>query len=256
MKKYLLLLFPLVLLLSACSKKIPDPYASFRNKSSETIYQKGEKDLASGKYDSAAKQFEALDAVYPFGPHAEQAQLDIIYAYYMAGDDASALTAADRYMRLFPRATHVDYAYYMRGVVGFNVGLSWLQRKFNMNPATRDVSNLQQSFMAFSNLVHLFPQSEYTADSYVRMSYIRNLIADRELDIANFYIERSAYVAAANRGSYIVEHFQGTPAVVKALAVMVKSYRELGLTAMADSTLKILGTNYPYSSEYRSLQKV
>jgi outer membrane protein assembly factor BamD len=254
MKIYKLLLLPvLALFLVGCSTKLADPYKKFRTYSSAHIFEGGEKELALAHYASAAKHFEALDALYPFGPNAEQAQLEIIYAYYMAGDDASAITAADRYIRLYPRGKHVDYAYYMRGIVGFNLGLSWLQKKFHMNPASRDTSTLKQSFSSFATLSQRFPHSQYAPDSLVRMAYIRNLMAMREVGIAQFYMTRSAYVAAANRASEVVEHYQGSTSVPKALAIMVRAYRKLGLTKMADASYKLLEHNYSDTLAYRSL---
>src|SRR3990167_166779 len=241
------------LLLTGCSKTEQDPYRNYRGMSSATLFFNGEKALAGKNYDKAVKYLEALDALYPFGPYAEQGQLDIIYAYYMNGDTASSITAADRFVRLYPRNKNVDYAYFMRGVVGFNLGLSWLQRKVGVDPGMRDIGNLQQSFTAFSSLTQQFPRSKYRPDALLRMAYVRNLLAAREVQIAEFYLERKAYVAATNRASDVVEHFQGSPSVTRALAIMVEGYRKLGLTSMANSSYRILQENYPYSSDFRSL---
>jgi outer membrane protein assembly factor BamD len=257
MKKILISLALGLLLigLAGCAKKDVDPYAIYRNKTSDELFNGGEKALAHKKYDIAVKQFEALDAIYPFGPHAQQGQLDIIYAYYMNDDEASSTVAADRYIRLYPRGRNVDYAYYMRGIVGFNQGLSWLQKMVGVDPAPRDISTIQQSFSSFDMVVTQFPDSYYAPDAMVRMTYIRNLLARREVMTAQFYFEHQAYVAAANRASYVVQHFEGSPQVVKALAVMVKSYRALRLTQMANNTYAILQASYPQSDELRELNK-
>lgn len=253
--KKIALIFILIALIAGCSKKNQDPYKSFRHQTSTAIFNGGERALANGDYSQAVKQFEALDAIYPFGPYAEQGQLDIIYAYYKNNDDPSALAAADRYIRLYPRGGNVDYAYYMRGIVGFTLGLSWLQKMVGTDPAPRDVSTLQQSFSSFATVVRLFPHSQYAPDSVLRMAYIRNLFARREIEIASFYMQKKAYVAAANRASYIVEHFEGSPEVVKALAIMVKAYRSMGLNKMADSTYAILRASYPNSPEVARLRR-
>lgn len=248
-------LFIVIALVAGCSKKEQDPYKSFRHQTSTTIFNGGEKALAQGDYGQAVQYFEALDAIYPFGPHAQQGQLDIIYAYYKGGDDASALAAADRYIRLYPRGRTVDYAYYLKGIVGFTMGMSWLQKLVGTDPAPRDVSTLQQSFSSFATVVHLFPASHYAADSRLRMAYIRNLVAHREVQIAHFYLEKKAYVAAANRASYVVQHFEGSPQVVAALTIMVKSYRALGLHKMADSTYQILRASYPNAPGLAKLKR-
>lgn len=253
--KKILLLCVLVCLVVGCSKKPVDPLVGYRDKTSTQLFNDGERALAKGSYSVAVKNFEALDAIYPFGPYAEQGQLDIIYAYYKDGDDASAMVAADRYTRLYPRGAHVDYAFYMRGIVGFNEGLSWLQKAVGVDPAPRDISTLQQSYAAFAMVVHQFPNSLYYSDSLTRMAYIRNLLARREVMIAEFYLEHQAYVAAANRATYVVQHFQGSPQVINALVVMVKAYRALDLEEMANKTYAILQTNYPNTKQFRDLSK-
>ncbi len=255
MKKLLLMVFlSLAITVVGCSKTEQDPYQDFRGETSNALFTKASTALAKGNYDTSVKYFEALDALYPFGPYAERGQMDIIYAYFMDGDDASSITAADRYVRLYPRGKNVDYAYYMRGVVGFNLGLSWLQKKVGINPGLRDVSTLQTSFASFSIVADEYPHSIYAEDSLVRMAYIRNLLANREIAVAKFYMEREAYVAAANRASYVVSHFQGSDQVSQALAIMIKAYRKLGLAKMAQSSYDLLKTNFPDSRDYHRLR--
>ena len=217
------------------------------------LFNTGEKALAKGNYAEAVKNFEALNAIYPFWPRAKQAELDIIYAYYKSGDTASAITAADRYIRLYPRGLHTDYAYYMRGIVGFDLGSFWSQKLTDVNSAAYDASTLRQSFSAFTALVRTFPRSLYVSDALTRMRYIRNLMAQREIAIAEFYMKRHAYVAAANRASYVVQHFQGSPQIIKGLAIMVQAYRALNLPKIADSTYHLLQTNYPNAPELKRL---
>ncbi len=255
MKKYQLsLICSLLFLFSGCTQKPQDPYQSFRKMSSAQIFTQGEKELSNKDYQAAITQFEALDALYPFGANAQQAQLEIIYAYYKNADIPAAIAAADRYVRLYPRSKYVDYAYYMRGIAGFELGLSWLQRMANVSPASRDVSTLQQSFSSFKTLTSNYPRSIYTPDALVRMAYIRNMLAMREVDIAKGYLKRSAFIAAANRASYVVAHFQGTTSVADALAVMVKAYRNLDMPKMAAKSYATLAKNYPDFPSLSELQ--
>lgn len=250
MKKISLFLCVLFsVLIVGCTKTNIDEYAAYRTQSEAQIFNGGESLLAKKKYAEAAKSFEALDAVYPFGQYSQQGQLDVIYAYYMSGDDASAIAAADRYTRLYPRGENVDYAYYMRGLAGFRVGLSWIQKAYHTDPAMRDISTLQQSYSSFAILTELFPQSPYAKDSLLRMAYIRNLLARREVEVAEFYMERDAYVAAANRASYVVQHYNGSPQVADALVIMVQAYTKLGLPNMAQKSQAILLASYPRSPQ-------
>ncbi len=254
MKNYQRLLIPaFILLLFGCSQKPQDPYADFRKMGSKTLFAQADKELTKGNYQTAITQFEALDALYPFDKQAEQGQLEVIYAYYKNNDIPSMIAAADRYVRLYPRSKSVDYAYYMRGVAGFELGLSWLQRLADVSPASRDVSTLQQSFSSFQTLTTHYPHSKYSPDALVRMSYIRNMLATREVAIAKSYVQRSAFIAAANRASYVIQHFQRTTAVPDALQILVESYRALGMKKLAKDSYDILAKNYPDSPQLRAL---
>ena len=255
MKKLLFVLtFLCICSLTGCAEKDVDPYQAYRGKTSIELFTDGEKALAKKNYSEAVKNFEALDIIYPFAPNAQQARLDVIYAHYKSGNVASVIVEADRYIRLYPRGRHLDYAYYMRGIVRFDLGLSWIQKLAGVNPASRDIDTLQQSYRAFATIVDMFPQSPYVPDALTRMEYIRNLMAQREIMIAQFYLKRHAYVAAANRAAYVVRHYQGSPEVAKGLAIMVQAYRALDLPRMAGSSCQLLDINYPNSPELRKLR--
>jgi outer membrane protein assembly factor BamD len=236
-------------MLTAC--KTTTLEQQYKGKNEKQIFERAERDLARGNYDTAAKGFEALDNLYPFGPYAQQAQLDIVYAYYKNNDAESALAAADRYIRLYPRSPDVDYVYYMKGLVGMGVSESWLDYWTRTSIADRDVSGLDQAFKDFGTLVQRFPDSKYAPEARKRMAYIRNLLAAHNLRIAQYYYNRKAYVAAANRAGDVVKNYPGAPQVIPALEIMVDSYRALGETDMANDARQILVNNYPNSQEAR-----
>lgn len=245
--KYLILMF-LVILVAGCATP-PTGSAVFKGRAPEEIFQKGEKCLAKKHYKDAVSAFEAFDALYPFDSRAEQAQLDLIFAYYKAKDFDSAVATADRYIQLYPMSSKIDYVYYIRGVVNMEHNLNWVYNAFPCDPAKRDLTSLQCAFTDFQKLIQQYPCSVYSADAQKRMIYIRNSFARRELQVAEFYFKRHAYVAAANRASYIVEHLPGTSQVPTALIIMVKSYRALGDNELANEALEVLKLNYPNQSK-------
>lgn len=227
----------------------------YKGQTEKQIFERAERNLANGNYDTAAKNFEALDNLYPFGPYAQQAQLDIIYAYYKSGDTASALAAADRYIRLYPRSPDIDYVYYMKGLIGMGASEGWLDYWVRTSPADRDISGLDQAFRDFGTLITRFPESKYVPAARQHMVYIRNLMAAHNLRIAQYYYNRKAYVAAANRAGDIVKNYPGAPQVIPALAIMADSYRALGERDMANDAQRILLTNYPNSAEAKQLNR-
>ena len=254
-KLFFVLIFFYLYILTGCAGEYVDPYQAYRERTSVELFTDGEKALMKKHYAEAIKNFEALDTVYPFSPHVQKAQLDVIYAYYKNSDITSAIIAADRYIWLYPRGHHVDYAYYMRGIVNFGLKLSWIQKLADANLALHDISTLQQSYRALATLVDMFPHSPYVPDALMRMQYIHNVMAQHEIMIAKFYLKQCAYVAAANRAAYVVKDFQGSsPEVIQGLVIMVQAYRALNLPKMADSSYQLLKINYPNSPEIQKLR--
>jgi outer membrane protein assembly factor BamD len=242
--------------LAACSTSTSDPITdAFKGQSEQQIYTGGTQALAKKNYSSAVKHFEALGALYPFSDDQEQAQLDLIYAYYMDQDYDSSAAAADRFIHLYPRSTHVDYAYYMKGMASFSVNRGFATKFVNLDLAERDLSATKGAFEAFQDLLQLYPDSPYAASARGRMVYLRNLLAAHEVEIANYYFKRKAYVAAINRANKVVQHYQQAPAVVPALGLLVESYQALKLNDQANQTLAILQLNYPDSAVYKQVSK-
>jgi outer membrane protein assembly factor BamD len=233
--------------LSACSSVTTTSSEKYQNQSAEQIFKAGEKALNDHAYRNAVEHFEALDTLYPFGPYAERAQLDLMYSYYRNDDPASTAATAERFIHLYPRSEYVDYAYYMKGLADFDQDRGWLQRYVHTDLSQRDPGTERRAFDDFNTLVKLFPHSRYANDAKHHMIYLRNLFAGHELSVARYYYRRGAYVAAANRANVIVQHFQGTDVMPDALAMMVKAYRKLQLEELADRALVILRQNYPRS---------
>jgi outer membrane protein assembly factor BamD len=236
----------LALFLVSCAETYL-PEKAFKGQSAQKILKGGEKALAKNNYNNAIRNFEALDALYPFSNEAEQGQLNVIYAYYKNDDYTSALAAADRYIHLYPRSPKVPYVYYMKGMINFESGQSWIQKLYNKDLAELDLKHLREAFANFNELIREFPNSIYVKDAHERMIFIRNTLAEYEIKIAKFYFRHKAYVAAVNRASYVVKHFEGSPEVEDALIIMIKSYQKLGATSEVTETKLLLKSNYPHA---------
>ncbi len=240
-------------LVTACSTNTDSPAQAFKGQSAKQIYTAGEQALAKKSYKKAIKNFEGLDALYPFSEYEQQAQLELIYAYYEDEDYASSAAAAERYIKLYPRSKNVDYAYFMKGMAHYQTNRGFASKYFNLDLAQRDLTNAQQAFNDFGTLIRFFPDSPYNKNARARMINLRNLMALHEVEVANYYMRHDAYLAAVNRANYVLKHYQTSPAVIPALGVLVKAYRKLGLDDMADQTLTIFKYNYPNSELYKQL---
>jgi len=211
----------------------------------DELYNRARDRLDTGYYDGAIEFYELLQNRFPFGPYAQQAQLELAYAYYKSEKTAEALAAVDRFIKLYPSHPHMDYAYYLRGLANFNTGKGLTQRYLPIDHSQRDQGASLRSFQDFGELIKRFPDSEYVADSRKRMIYLRNILAKHEVNVANYYMRRGAYVAAANRARHVIENFQQTPAMPDALVVMAQAYKVMEMEDLAEDTVRVLEMNYP-----------
>ena len=240
------LLLPIVLLFSlltaGCSDDPTksDPYASW---TAEDFYDEAKSALAAGEFQTAITNLESLEARFPFSSYARQAQLDVAYAYYKFEEADSAIAAADRFIRLNPRDANVDYALYLKGLANFNRGKGIMESWFPRNLADHDTKTLQDAMQDFSKLVRQFPDSKYSADAYKRLIYLKNELAEHEVGVAEYYIKRKAWLAAARRSQYILEHYQETQSSRRALDIMAQAYKELGLTELVAGVEQIIQAN-------------
>ncbi|WP_339523060.1 outer membrane protein assembly factor BamD [Pseudomonas sp. EA_35y_Pfl2_R111] len=238
--KHLLLIAILALTAACSSKQVVD-----ENLSEAELYQQAQADLDNSSYTAAVAKLKALESRYPFGRYAEQAQLELIYAYYKNVEPEAAKSAADRFIRLHPQHANVDYAYYLKGLASFDQDRGLIARFVPLDMTKRDPGAARDSYNEFAQLTSRFPTSRYAPDAKQRMIYLRNLLAAYEIHVAHYYLTRNAYVAAANRGRYVVENFQETPAVGDGLAVMTEAYQRLTLDDLAATSLETLKLNYP-----------
>ncbi|AMR68314.1 outer membrane protein assembly factor BamD [Aquipseudomonas alcaligenes] len=239
--KHLLLIATLVLT-AACSSNKPEVD---ENLSETELYQQAQDDLNSNSYNNAIAKLKALESRYPFGRYAEQAQLELIYAYYKNVEPEAAKSAAERFIRLHPQHANVDYAYYLKGLASFDQDRGLIARFLPLDLTKRDPGAARDSYNEFAQLTSRYPNSRYAPDAKARMIYLRNLLAAYEIHAGRYYLTRQAYVAAANRGRYVVENLQETPSVGDGLALMVEAYQRLDLDDLAATSLETLKLNYP-----------
>jgi outer membrane protein assembly factor BamD len=242
----LFFLISLILALSSCAKwgKDDEEKNPYKDLSATQLYSAAKTSLKKKEYTTAAKQFEAMESMYPFSDYTEQSQLDLIYAYYENEDYPSAAATAERFLHLYPRAKHVDYAYYMKGLANFQQTRGVFAKMLPMDESWRDPGTQSQALLDFSVFIQKFPESKYKPNALQRMIYLRNMFAQHELHVSQFYFKRKMYVAANERASYLVKNYPQAPSAQKALVIMYQSNKALGLNQAADDALKVYQATY------------
>ncbi|MCB1909026.1 MAG: outer membrane protein assembly factor BamD [Rhodocyclaceae bacterium] len=234
------------LMLAGCSGSLEerDETAGW---SAQKIYTEAKSEMQDGGYEAAIKLFEKLEARYPYGRYAQQAQLDVAYSYYKSGEAALAVAACDRFIKLHPNHRHVDYAYYLKGLVYFNEDIGLFGRFASQDLSDRDPRGARNAFDTFRELAERFPQSVYAEDARRRLQYLVNALGRHEVTVARYYLRRGAYVAAVNRAKQALQSFPKTPAVEQALHVLVQGYDAMGMGGLRDDAQRVLEQNYPGS---------
>jgi outer membrane protein assembly factor BamD len=239
-------LLAVTLTLGGCSG-LPELQDETSGWSAQKLYAEAKENLNDGNYERAVKLFETLESRYPFGRYAQQAQLEVAYAYYKDNEPISAIAACDRFIKLHPNHPNVDYAYYLKGLANFNDDLGLLGNLVEQDMSERDPQAARDAFLAFKELITRFPDSKYAEDSRARMNYLLNALASNEVHVAKYYMKREAWVASANRAREVLKNYPDAPALEEALAIMVVSYDKLHLTDLRDDTLRVMNLNFPNS---------
>jgi outer membrane protein assembly factor BamD len=218
--------------------------------SANKLYSEAKQALGEGAYETAIKHYEKLESRFPYGRFAQQAQIDLAYAYWKSGEKDSALAACDRFVKLHPNHPSVDYVYYLRGLIDFNEDQGLMGYLSHQDMTERDPKGARESFEALRTLVSRFPDSKYSEDAKLRMTYLVDALARLEVHVARYYMRRGAYVAAVNRAQYAVKSYPDVPATEEALFIMVRAYDLLGLDDLRDDAERVMRKSFPESVYY------
>jgi len=233
--------------LAGCSSLKGGSDDSTASWSPNRLYAEAKDEMNSGAYDKAIPLYEKLEGRAAGTPLAQQAQLERAYAYYKQNEQAQALATLDRFIKLHPTSPALDYALYLKGIVNFNDNLGMFSFIARQDLSERDQKAAKESFEAFKELVNRFPDSKYTADARLRMTYIVNSLAKYEVHVARYYYSRGAYVAAINRAQNALADYRDVPALEEALFILMRSYDALGMAQLRDDAKRVMEKNYPQS---------
>jgi outer membrane protein assembly factor BamD len=235
----LILLLLLLQLLGGCSifSKEQEP-----TRTVEEYFQRGHEALNDGSWDLSIKEFEKLRSVYPYGSWSEQASLELAYAYYRNNEPQSAVREVEEFIRMYPKHARLPYALYVKGIARESTTRSFLDNYIS-DPSRRDSEPLRQAYQDYLTLIQRFPNSEYANDAKLRLVRLRNSLARHEMQVAEFYVERQAWLAAAKRAQYVLENYPQTPSSQRALQIMSQSYDALGLKQSSDEVKQVMNLN-------------
>lgn len=240
-------MFWMVLGAAAVSGCGSSPKNDMAKMSPDKLYADAKEDVGDGNFETAIKKLEKVESRAAGTLLAQQAQIDLAYAYYKTGEKAQGLAKLDRFIRLHPTSPALDYALYLQGLINFNADLGLFGRWAKQDLAERDQQASKDAYESFRQLTERFPNSKYSADARLRMNHIVNTLAAGEVRVAAYYLRRGAYLAAANRAQQAVKEYRQSPAIEEALSILANSYEQLGLMDLRDDTRRILKASFPQS---------
>jgi outer membrane protein assembly factor BamD len=215
--------------------------------SAQRLYGEAKDAMGSKDWPRAVRYLEKLEARYPYGRFAQQAQLEIAYCHYKDGERVSAIAAIDRFIKLYPNHANADYAWYLKGLINFNDQYGVLANLTTPDMSDRDPKSARESFSAFKEVTTRYPGSRYAPDAMLRMRYLVNALASHEVHVARYYMKRGAYLAAANRAQYAIKSYAQAPAIEEAVFVLVLAYDRLGMDDLRDAADRVMRANFPDS---------
>lgn len=239
----------MALVLVACGAT--KPFDETEGWSPARIYEEAKDEIDNANFERGIELLEKLESRYPYGRYAQQAQIDVAYAYYKSGDNIQALAATDRFIRLYPNHSSLDYVYYLRGLISFNEDKGLFSLFSGQDMSERDPKGTKAAFDAFKEVVTRFPDSKYYPDSKERLQYLVNALAQNELHVARYYYRRGAYLAAANRAQEVIKRFEQTPSIEEALFIAMRSYEKLDMSVLASDTARVAKVNFPDSPYWK-----
>ena len=153
------------------------------------IYDQGLAKLANGAPKEAAKKFTDLGKQYPSSDWARKGLLMTTYAHYTAGEYADAETAAERYVKEYPKSPEAAYALYLEAS-SYYAQILDISRDQDRAVKALELSRRSCRIIQIPNMSTI-PSS--------RSRSPRDQLAGKEMSIGRFYLNRRNYTAAINR---------------------------------------------------------
>jgi len=248
-KKYLSSLVApcmLALLLTSCA----DDSEKFDEMSVEQLYLMAVDRMEAKKYKDAGTAYAEVERQHPYSDWSLNAQIMSGYAYYLAKKYEEADEAFGIFIQLHPGHEYVPYAMYMLGLIAYE----------EIPIVERDQTPAKESVEAFQKLMNRFPDTNYAKDARMKIDFIRDHLAAKELEVARYYQHKEAHLAAINRLKGVVKEYENSAQVPEALYRLVISYLALGLYDEAQASAAVLGHNYNnstwYAEAYEAMQAV
>jgi outer membrane protein assembly factor BamD len=243
MQFYKLFLISIIILSVSCSKNKPKESPLSGNSLDQQVieaYEAGKKSLEEGDSLFAAKKFNEAEILFPQSELAPKAALMAAYSYYKQDYYQDAIAELQRFTKIYPKNTNLDYVYYL-------MAISYYEQIVD---ETKDLNSIINAKKNFEIILKDFPNTEYALDSEFKLDLINDILASKEMYIGRYYFKKKKWIAAINRFRTIVDDYDRTVYTQEALHRLVEAHYILGLKDEAKKYAQVLGYNYQSSKWY------
>ena len=239
----------LIINLASCSKK-EEKVSLIKEKNLEMqmieAYNEGLKEFDKGDVFFAAKKFNEVELLYPQSIWAPRSTLMAAYVWYSQLYFNDAIFELERFLDKYKNHPNTDYAYYLLGICHYN----------QIIDEKKDLGEILKAKTYFTILINEFPNTDYAEDAQFKLELIKEVLASKELYLANYYFDKEKWIPAMNRYNKIVDQYDTTIYVEEALYRLVELNYKLGLVNEAKKYTALLGYNYQSSEWYEKSYKI
>mgnify|MGYP005991073129 FL=1 len=238
------IIFIIIVLLNVSCTKKNEIISKIEEKDLELqvfeAYKEGLRSLEEGDVLFAAKKFNEAEILFPQSEWAPRSSLMAAYTYYSQEYYIDSIAELKRFIKIYPKNKNLDYAYYMLGIVYYE----------QIVDEKKDLKSINNAKNTFKFVIKNFPNTDYALDAKFKLGMVNNILASKEMYVANYYFDKKKWIAALNRFKIVINKYETTIYVEEALHRMVEINYHLGLQSEAKKYAQLLGYNYQSSEWY------
>lgn len=208
--------------------------------SAEGLFTLAEFYQKQDRFDEAIAQYKAVSNKFPYSKLSLDADLQVADCYYKKHDYAEAFVAYKTFKELHPRYLRADYVTYQAA-----------ESLREQLPTTvdRDLSQASQAINFYDEILNYYPSSKYAGEAKEKRFTLTNMLADKELSIADFYFKQEKFTPALTRYEQFLQLYPQSQRVPYGLYQALRSAKKLEIKDKMQNFLSLLVKNYPEARE-------
>ncbi len=242
-KLLILILVPILLIFTSCSKKqtkVDIIESATLDTQMISAYKDGMTKLENGFPLLAAKKFSEAEILFPQSLWAPRSAIMTAYCYYLNTSYIDAISELNRYLKTYPLHDRRSYAYYL-------LALSYYEQIVDEK---KDLKPIIESKKYFNMIIEEYPKSEFAFDAKYKLDLIEDFLASKEMYLGRYYLEKKKWIPAINRFKNILNNYDQTIYIEEAIHRLVEIHYKIGLQNEAKKYATLLGYNYQSSEWY------